>query len=598
MLLLLLTLVAMATTPTVSASTAVVANPYSPGNTMMFSVAAVVNAQATVANNDHNVTVGFSTSSSCSATAGTPSSPGVWTFAPTQVASTAGGTYTFTLYNFSSAGTQYYYKAITGDGTDVLNPYRARCGVLGTPTLPAGLAALNYNVTTSGTVRTNYVLIDTDDCSDALGNPNTAKDMLIAVSTVSPYPIVWYLDLDAMSDGAHSTGWRYQKGTGTDTGRILATIDHEWVYDWNFDGSTNNVIDIDGSSLTNNCDATSGDAGQCIGHDAFRSDSTGKTYVITSEDSTEDYTGTTWDPGCLADNPNFVDDGYSDYTGTTLNAQTFLMADYGGKGSLDLYDPADPVGTGNPTDGEGACDADYWLRAFDLPVLDWTHINSVSAYKPAGVEYVDVSLKEWNQIVRFDDSGVLKWSLSGDGSAAGSINLSANAAGISGNAAFGDQHDLHTEGGTDNFVFFDNTGNASYDAFGVWTGGASRAVQIAMTGGSAGSRNAAQIVKAWAMVNPTSTSTELYCPAQGSAELVPGMAASMLALCAAEYTVEEFTSANGDGATGHTPNFSISLPTTGVCDAGAEDGGTAYPSARTALHGWYRAYPISKVGVF
>jgi hypothetical protein len=442
---------------------------------------------------------------------------------------------------------------------------------------------MNLTANKTGSQQSAYVMFDTDDCSDVSGGANTARRNMVVVNPDGV--IVWYLDIQDATDGATTTGWHYQTGTGTQTGRFLVDVDHRWMYDFNFDGTTNRVIDS--GSGTDYCNATSGDDGPCFSHDAFRSDQTPfNTYIATTYDSNVGVSGTAWNGICTG-GETFTDDGYRVYDNSGAQTAEYLLSDYA---ATDW----DPTFGDSPNDGVSPCTGYWALGGIGLydDVIDWTHINSVSAFKSAGVEYVDISLKEYDQVARFDNAGVLKWTLSGT-TAPDDLTL-AKAGGITGATAFAGQHDLHTDA-SGNYVMFDNLGDT--------TAGTSRGLHLALTGGGAGAKTTATIDQSWIVVNPASINTGIYCMDQGSAEMI---GTSMLLDCNDSFVIEELASTYGDGTTNHQPDLSIELRqgdqmaggTTDICGDGAAGGADDYPTLRTAIHGWYRAYPLTKVGEY
>src|SRR4029453_5896402 len=89
-------------------------------------------------------------------------------------------TRTFSLYNFIPE-TAYTYVVRTGYGAN----YKYSCGALPTPTLPAAVAALNfqYSMTTSAPYQTPYVLLNLDDCGGSGTSSTGSHAQLIALDT-------------------------------------------------------------------------------------------------------------------------------------------------------------------------------------------------------------------------------------------------------------------------------------------------------------------------------------------------------------------------------------------------------------------------------
>jgi hypothetical protein len=601
--LFLLSLGAFAATPLIS-SVGSLTNPN--GNTMMTNVPVTFGA-AGIMGTDHRAYLGIGTSlPNCSNMAGLPGAPGTWKYGNYQTVPAAGATLNFIAYNFEP-GTSYYYKVAVGNGA---SGWRTSCDTLLTPTLPTGLADLNLSYTDTGSQDSNYVLFDIDDCSGTGNSGNALRNrrkQLVVVNTTdgaaAEGEIVWYLDIQDASLGESTTGFHYHAGTGTQTGHILAVVDHQYLYDWNFDGTVNNQGPIDLGSGSPVCEGAGGEVGPCFSHDAFYSDSTSRTYVLATNKSAIDYTGlgTGWDTstadGCGSDvtpGPTasfFTDDGYEYYTGAppSLAFSNFIVTDHGGAG--DIGDPTVAV-----NDGEGACLGGYWDNALEDYTIDWTHINSISAYRPATVEYVDISLKNWDEVIRFDGMGGLKWRMTGDGRTGTGIFTVTNS--VSGDAAFADQHGVHVDPATGDILMFDNTGDTT----------GSRGLRIDLTCSNPGACTAGDIGAAWYVVDPANTSNARDCPDQGSAELV-GSSGSILLDCNDYYLIEEFDSAAGDGATGHTPDLVVTLPYVGLADGSdsTTDGdtnddnvcdGDGYPTERALLRGLYRAYPLATVGEY
>lgn len=544
----------LAIIPTITSVTPT--NPYSPANTMMYAVTVVVSGAFNDA--DHDAKVGF-------AVAGTNCAAGAWNFSHVERFRTS-ATNTWTLYNFQP-GVAYDYKVEVGYGSP-----NTQCGSLGTPSLPTNLANLNLTYAGAGGFSTPYVVLDTDDC-DSGGGP---RRYLIAIDT-STDAIVWYLDVQARSTlgGSNLTGWRYQPGNfPPDTNVFLATVNRRYLYEWGWDGHVHNSKDYTSAA----CGGGAGATGPCISHDVYKSADTGHTYVVTSQVSATGIGGgTPWDGFAACDaghhNSLFVNDGYEEYDGnyisiTAPSSTNFLMTDDG-------YDPTVDGGPNGATSGQ--CDSGYWSSYFDSAngPIDWTHVNSVAALKPAAHELLDVSLHEWDQVIRIDTvTGALVWSLSGRGAGYSSLTL-AKAGGIAGATDFAGQHDVHPE--SSDLLMFDNNGDAN----------GSRVLRMTLTGGPP--TNTATIVKSWQLVDATAMNA-LSCPAQGGGETVPGTAgANVLAMCSAEFTVEELN--DSDGATGSAPLLHISLPNAGYCSSGG-------PGARSGINGWYRAFPVTAIGEF
>ncbi len=541
--------------------TPVVENPSFDGvpNTMMYSVTVTVDGFANDA--DHTAMVGFTSDyTTCNGTTS-------WTWAPSQVFDTT-ATRTWKLWNFQPDVT-YYYKVRVGSPGST---FRTRCGVLETvaaptPTVPEDLAALKFQYEKSGEpFDTKYVLMETDDCGGTVASPMASQDYLVALDTVNE-TIVWYLDLSAMTGirNATGSGWRYQPGTTATSGRILMEIDHVDLYEWTFDGTETSHVNL---GTSGECDNVAGSYGPCIHHDAFRSDMTGRTYVLASELSPTDATGTEWESACGATS-YFVDDGYLVLSPAgAVTSQRSLMVDWGW----------DPVAYGGPHAAEAAagrtpCEADTFGRVFDptVGVIDWTHANSLAASRLGMAEVLDFSLKEWDAVLRIDArTGARIWTLAS--LAADSDWTLARATGIAGPASFSDQHDAHAVG-TDLLMMFDNQG---------WSRG-SRVLRISLDAPS----GTATIDRSWMLMD--GSGSPLVCPVEGSGQIVPG-STNVLANCNDENTIVELSDATG--ATGTAPPLVISFPSsTDFCSSGG-------PATTNDLRGWHRAFPIENLGSF
>ncbi len=522
-------------------------------HTMMYDV--TVKVTDTYADAAHTAVVGFT---DVAPRRGATCSSGPYKFSEPQVFDV--DTRTWTLYNFQP-GTTYYYKVRIGTA----GSYKNYCGELSTadapvPSLPDGLADLDLSVTRApgATVHTNYVLMDTDDCGG-----RRALGYLLVVDT-STGAIVWYMDVDAaasdIAGSARLSGWRYQPGTTAKSGRILAIIGKKRVAEFGFDGVQLSAIDSDG------CDGDS--AGPCFHHDAWKSDATGKTFVVTTvQDLSTEPTDTSWDDvDCRA--ALFNDDGFAVLSGTgeyTLSSDRYLMQDY-------AYDP---TMDGGPHAGQVACASPTWTTNFVYDAIDWTHVNSLSAATAfGGYEVLDLSLKEWDQIIRINlNTNAIAWRLSGDADYS-DLEL-VTAPGVSGPADFGDQHDVHSDG-AGGLLMFDNTGDA-----------ASRVLQLSFSGGAGATPpTTATIEKSWVMVD--AAGNPLSCPIEGSGEQIAGTGgSSVLALCNADYTIAELSDPDGDPDS--VPSLVISLPESGYCPGGMD---------RDSIGGWFRAFPLETVGEF
>jgi hypothetical protein len=297
--------------------------------------------------------------------------------------------------------------------------------------------------------------------------------------------------------------------------------------------------------------------------------------VLTSKLATDDGTGTEWEDNCGTD-ARFIDDGYQVLNRRyRASSDQYLMDDYG-------YDPTVDGGPNAEEDAaeRNACDAFTWDHFFDAAwgTIDWTHVNSIALSRFGAMEVLELSVKGWDEVIRLNPAtGAPIWTLSShaDRSDWGELMI---ATGITGEAAFGDQHDAHAVSSTA-IMMFDNLG----DAVGA------RALRITMAG--RGTSRTATIDRSWAMVD--GAGDPLYCPLEGSAQEIPNTSgANVLANCNDEYAVAELS--DSTGATGSAPPLVISLP-----DGSSEDfclaGG---PSSRVQIRGWHRSYPLSRVGEF
>jgi hypothetical protein len=511
-----------------------IAAPYSPANTMMFEVAVTLSDHAD--DDDHDVSVGF-------APHGTDCETGDWKMGKVQRFADT-DTLSWILYNFQP-GETYDYKVARGADVE--------CGALGTPELPAALAALQFTYD-KGDHATRYVLMDTDDC----GGTDESRRYVIALDPETEN-IVWYLDVAARSTagGSNLNGWRFQPG---ETDRILGQVDKRYLYEWGWDGSVLSVMDV---GPNGECNGTS--QGPCIHHDSYRSEFSGKTFIIASAQSDVDGTGTVWD--VCGSGSRFLDDGFQIWNPELTAYETkSLMDDYG-------YDPTQDGGP-NSADEEGdteACDANIWESAFDpYGTIDWTHLNSLTASSFGGGEVIDLSLKEWDQTLRVDDAGTLLWRLSGN--PAYSDWAMDVAQGISGEARFVGQHDVHAVG-PDALMMLDNLGD----------GVGSRVLRLQLDDAT----RTATIDRSWAIADPSGA--PLLCRLEGSAQEVPGTEGeSVVSMCNDAFTVVEMDDATGNPA---PPALAIALPEDGFCSEGG-------PPGRFGIHGWYRAFSVAEIGDF
>ncbi len=151
---------------------------------------------------------------------------------------------------------------------------------------------------------------------------------------------------------------------------------------------------------------------------------------------------------------------------------------------------------------------------------------------------------------------------------------------VAGPATFGWQHDVHMIDDT-TMMLFDNQGNpgSELDTY------ASRVLQIGLSFGRARS---ATIEKSWALVSNDETLVPLSCPTRGSAQLVPGGDGNgVLALCYASRAIEELDDPSG-ALTAPSLYVGLSSPPEDACST----------TTGFAVDGWYRAYPLERLGDF
>ncbi len=371
--------------------------------------------------------------------------------------------------------------------------------------------------------------------------------------------------------GAAATGWRYQPGTTATSGRVLMTFNRRYLYEWSFDGTQVNYGDF---APAGECDETSGAEGPCIHHDAYKSDVSGMTYVLSGKLAADDAIGTEWEDMCGTD-ARFVDDGYQILNRRyAVTGDRFLMEDYG-------YDPTVDGGPNAVEDAAMriACDSATWEHFFDPSwgSIDWTHANALAGSRFGAMEVLDLSVKGWDEVVRLNaTTGNRIWTLSShaDYSDWGPLGIDP---GIVGEAAFADQHDAHAVSAT-GMMMFDNLGDPN----------GARVLRIALTG--MGASREATIDRSWAVVD--AAGDPLDCPLEGSGREVPGTSsARVLANCNDEYTVVELDDATGN--TGNVPALAISLP-----DGTTEDYCLSGGPATRMFRGWHRAFPLATVGEF
>ena len=564
-------------------TTAVVSNPVFHGraNTMMYAVRVTVDD--TFPNERHRGAFGITSVAPASGgmSATTCLDPSEYTWSPVEQLFDAPRR-TWTVYNLQP-GTAYYYAVRTGES----DSYAYYCGALATtaaptPTVPDTLADLNLTVESSGSYSTKYVMFDTDDC-DAHGNHLVAID-------ADTGNIVWYLDIPAVTGirDAKVGGWRFQPaGEGHLTSdRILATISvqghRQYLYELELDGTvvaSKDFGELDTGVDGHLCDGTDDLAtGPCPHHDAFKSDVTGKTYVLTSENSDISTDGNpTWRPvRCTAPPYRFVGDGYQ-----TLSEDYSTFVDTSFIGDLG-YDPAGPFP--GPDAPAGCATAPGWGRTLSpgFSWLDWIHTNSIAGTSDGN--YLDISLKEFDQIVRVpaeDNSTGPLWRLASDPAYSDFGTLALGPDVVTGTPVFSSQHDAHAIDDT-TLLLFDNQGNVSPT-------GKEEARVLSVTFDT--TNWYAEIDRSWALVDDSASEpTTLVCLSGGSGQLVPGGTDSVLALCSDERVIEELNDPTGVAS---APSLYITIP-----DPPAEVCGGTDPSSRAGITGWYRAYPLETLGDF
>jgi hypothetical protein len=277
-----------------------------------------------------------------------------------------------------------------------------------------------------------------------------------------------------------------------------------------------------------------------------------------------------WEDRC-DDTARFVDDGWVVLDDTyAITDEHNLMADYD-------YDPTVDPGPGATglASRPSACSSDIWNGTFDgaWGIIDWTHVNALTASQFGSDEVLTASLKEWDQILRFDAStGDLQWRLSGRaGDSDWDLGKDSS---ITGSDSFSGQHDVHAID-EDVLMLFDNRGDSA----------GSRVLEISLDTPT----DTATIDKSWAMVN--AAGNPVTCGVEGSAELVPD-SDHVLAMCAELRIVSELD--DPSGSSGGSPPLVISLPD-GTPDPFCDVGG---PDDRSMIRGWHRAFPVSTIGEF
>jgi hypothetical protein len=523
-------------------------------NTLMYDVTVTVDGTASDA--DHVAVVGYVRDDDF--TSCTDSSV-PWKWARSRTFDVT-DTRTWTLYDFVP-GAAYRYKVLVGDPSGVA---RVRCGKLPTPTLPRDLANLNLEFAKSGAYDTKYVILDTDDCG---AGARGARYYVVVVDT-DDEAIVWYLDIAAVTGlaGATGSGFRYEAGPTPDDDRILMTVGKSFLYEWGFDGSEHHFWDY---APSDECSGQGGSAGPCVHHDIFESDVTGNTYALATKLAPIDATGTVWEEAC-GTGSRFLDDGFEVLDSSwSLTDQHYLIDDY----------DYDPTSDGGPADEIVAsrarsCESPLWQHAFDpaYGAIEWTHANAIAASNFGSSEVIDLSLREWDQVIRFDAAtGTRLWSLASDPSHSDWGTLQ-KASGVVGRVEFHGQHGVHAIGAS-TLMMLDNRG----------AGSESRVLEIELTTAP----RAATIEKSWAIVDEVGD--PILCPTEGTAELVPG-SDHVLALCSSRHAFMELDDPTGN--TGTPPPLFVGLPLDDTfCLAGG-------PASARDLQGWHKGYPAERIGQF
>jgi hypothetical protein len=525
-------------------------------NTLMYDVTVTVDRAG--ADADHAAVVGYVPAAdftSCT-DAAVP-----WKWARSQTFDTTTAR-TWTLYNFVP-GTAYRYKVMVGDPSGTV---RTRCGMLPTPELPTNLANLNVELTKSGAAYdTKYVVLETSDCGTSTSG---GAKYYVAAMDIENDAIVWYLDVAAMvgRTGAVGSGLRYQQGPTPQDDRVVMMVGQDSLYEWTFDGTERNFWNF---APSDECDGQSGSSGPCVNHDVYVSDDTGNTYAIATKVSTVDAMGTAWEDAC-GTGSRFLDDGFIvlDSSWSPIE-EHYLVEDYDYDPTVD-GGPADDTFASRP----GACDSSYWRGTFDPTpgVIEWTHANAIAASSFGSSQVIDLSLRDWDQVVRFDaDTGDRLWSLSADRAYSDWGTLQ-KASGIAGRADFQAQHGVHAIA-ENTLMMFDNRG----------AGAQSRVLEIELTEAPV----AATITKSWAIVDDAGD--PVLCPTEGTAELVPG-SDHVMALCNARHAFMELDDPSGN--TGTPPPLIVGLPLDATFCSG--DG----PSSVRDISGWRNGYPAARIGEF
>ena len=228
----------------------------------------------------------------------------------------------------------------------------------------------------------------------------------------------------------------------------------------------------------------------------------------------------------------------------------------------------------------------YWTGYFDgYPPIDWTHVNSLTvssqAVSSVAHEVLDLSLKPWDQIVRYDTVGsAILWSLNGQDNASYGEDLASSIPTTA--TDFENQHDV-TVDTAGNILLFDNTGDGPSSA---------RVMQLQWDSGF----TTATITRVWPITTPVSGGSN-QCSAQGSAEFVPpGTASSqsVVAMCPDQKLVQQLRKTMSGGT---TVSASLYLdPDTSSCTSTCFCGSATGTPA--SVKGWTRAFQVSKIGVF
>ena len=533
-------------------------------NTMMYDVQVTVDG--TGADADHLARVGFVPTSDYT----TCSDASVeWKWASSQTFDTT-AVRTWSLYNFVP-GTAYTYKIEVGDPSGTT---RVRCGNLRTaatptPELPTYLGRLNLQYAKSGAAYdTKYVVFETDDCGR--GEPGGASYYIVAVD-VDAETIVWYLDVGAMTGlGGVGSAFHYHQGATPQDDSVLLNVSKTHMYEWAFDGTEVHSRDF---APSGECAGNSDSAGPCVHHDVFSSNDSGNTYMLATRAAPADAMGTAWESKC-GTGSRFLDDGFRVVDENwDLLADYSLMTDYGYDPTIDGGPDATAVAA-----RRDSCNNSNWQNTFDpaYGMMDWLHENSIAASSFGGSEVIDLSMREWDQILRFDAStGDLLWSLSPH---AGYTDWPVRKEStVAGRVGWQGQHGVHAID-DDTLMLLDNSGGGP---------AGSRVLEVELRSAPV----SATITKSWILVD--AAGDPLTCNIEGAAQQVPGSTDHVLATCAPEYSIIELDDPTGNSGT--PPPLLVGLPdgrgTEPICTTGG-------PTNVHDIHGWHKGFAATRIGEF